>query len=189
MKADLYVALIHYPVMSKKGETICSAVTNLDLHDIARASRTYGVKGYYVVTTLEDQKTLVEQIVTHWTEGKGGRLNPARREALSLITVADSFEWVKKDIRRKSGGKLSVIATSARKNPDNISFGRMAELAHEEGACLITFGTAWGVTEDFLKAADYILEPLDGGSGYNHLPVRSAVSIILDRIVARAAEQ
>ena len=185
MKADLYVALIHYPVVSKKGDVICSAVTNLDLHDIARASRTYGVKGYYVVTILEDQKTLVEQIVTHWTEGKGGRVNPARREALSLITVADSFDWVKEDVRKKSGDKLTVVATSARKNPANISFDRMGEIAGESGACLLTFGTAWGVTDEFINQVDYILEPLDGGSGYNHLPVRSAVSIILDRIVNR----
>ena len=49
---NLYVALIHHPVVNKNGMIIGSAVTNMDLHDIARAGRTFGVRGYYVVTPL-----------------------------------------------------------------------------------------------------------------------------------------
>ena len=56
----LYVALIHYPVVNKNGETIASALTNLDLHDISRAAKTYGLEAFCVVTPLEDQKDLVE---------------------------------------------------------------------------------------------------------------------------------
>ena len=67
----LYVALIHHPVIDKNGETIASAVTNLDLHDIARACRTYGVKGYYVITPLKDQMVLVNRILDHWGTGVG----------------------------------------------------------------------------------------------------------------------
>ena len=55
---NLYLALTHYPVVNKRGEIIASALTNLDLHDIARVARTYGVKGYYVITPLEDQREL-----------------------------------------------------------------------------------------------------------------------------------
>ncbi len=78
----IYLALVHYPVKNKNGQTITSAVTNLDLHDIARAAKTYGVGAFYVVTPLEDQKELVEKIVSHWTEGFGRIYNPKRFEAV-----------------------------------------------------------------------------------------------------------
>ena len=69
----LYAALIHHPVLNRKGEVVASAVTNLDLHDIARAGRTYGVRRFYVVTPLEDQRQIARRIIAHWTEGAGGR--------------------------------------------------------------------------------------------------------------------
>ena len=74
---DLYVALTHYPVVNKRGETIASAVTNLDLHDISRTAKTYGLKSFYVVSPLKDQKTLVQRIISHWTTGAGAVYNPA----------------------------------------------------------------------------------------------------------------
>ena len=46
-KAEIDVALIHHPVMNKEGKIIASSITNLDLHDIARSSRTYGLRYYY----------------------------------------------------------------------------------------------------------------------------------------------
>src|SRR5689334_20766716 len=47
--ADLFLALIHYPVLNRNGHVITSAITSLDLHDIARSARTYGVRSMYVV--------------------------------------------------------------------------------------------------------------------------------------------
>ena len=58
------VALVHYPVVSRIGETIGSAVTNLDLHDIARAGRTFGVTTYWVVTPFHEQQELAGQDLT-----------------------------------------------------------------------------------------------------------------------------
>jgi len=34
-----------------------------------------------------------------------------------------------------------------------------------------------------MARCDYILEPVSGASDYNHLSVRSAVSIIMDRLL------
>ena len=70
--SNIYVALIHFPVLNKRGDVIASAVTNLDLHDIARASATFGVKAFFVVTPLEDQKELSKRVMSHWIEGFGG---------------------------------------------------------------------------------------------------------------------
>jgi len=73
---NLYVALTHYPVVNKNGNVIASALTNLDLHDISRAAKTYGLKSFFVVTPLEDQKELAERIISHWTDGFGSAFNP-----------------------------------------------------------------------------------------------------------------
>ena len=56
------VALVHYPVVNKNQEIIGSAVTNLDIHDIARAGRTFGVGTFYIVTPYQDQQKLVAVI-------------------------------------------------------------------------------------------------------------------------------
>ncbi|PID40198.1 MAG: hypothetical protein CR984_04510 [Proteobacteria bacterium] len=49
---------------------------------------------------------------------------------------------------------------------------------------VLAFGTAWGLADEFMAAADHVLEPLVGKGTYNHLSVRSAVAIILDRLVS-----
>lgn len=177
------MALMHYPVVNKNGGTIASAVTNLDLHDIGRASRTYGVDAFYVVTPLLDQKALVKKIVSHWTVGAAAGLNPARKEALSTVRIADSLENVVTDIRQTSGNVPKTIATSARRSLRALSFETMRRCLADFDACLLLFGTAWGVADEVLEAADYLLEPITGRGDYNHLSVRSAVSIVLDRLV------
>jgi hypothetical protein len=48
---------------------------------------------------------------------------------------------------------------------------------------LLVFGTAWGLAEAFISEADYILEPITGSPDYNHLSVRTAAGIILDRLL------
>ena len=53
---DLYVALLHAPVYNKNMETIATSITNLDIHDIARSTTTYGVKRYYIVHPAEAQR-------------------------------------------------------------------------------------------------------------------------------------
>ena len=184
-QADLHVVLVHHPVRNKTGETICSAVTNLDIHDIARTSRTFGVKGYYIVTTLEDQTVLTEKIVAHWTTGRGGELNPARKEALELVKIRGSLEDVVAEIRNESGQSPCVVATSARRCADALSWQAGRECLMEGRPMVLIFGTAWGVTDDVIASADHVLEPVDGGTHYNHLPVRAAVAIILDRLLGR----
>lgn len=181
-RPNLSLALVHYPVANKKGEEICSAVTNLDLHDIARASRTYGVNAYYVVTPLMDQKVLVERISSHWTTGDGGKANPARKEALSLIDVKHSLEDVIDDISQKGDGVPKVVVTTAKKNPHMIQYQAFREIMQDGAPYLLAFGTAWGLSEKIIDEADYILEPITGNTSYNHLSVRSAVSISLDRL-------
>ncbi len=181
----LYVALAHYPVTNKNGDTIASAITNLDLHDISRVARTYGVKSFYVVTPLADQKVLARRIVAHWTNGAGADYNPARRRALDLIRLVDTIEEAAEDIRRRKIGDPKIVATGAREHPASIGYGQLRGLLKKKVPYLLVFGTAWGLAESFRDRADYVLEPIRGAADYNHLSVRSAAAIVLDRLAGK----
>ncbi len=174
--------MLHYPVLNKEGKVVASAVTNLDIHDIARSARTYGVKRYYIVTPLTDQTRLAERIVNYWTRGAGAEYNPQRAEALRLATVKADLDAVREDIRTSGGDSPLVVVTSARYREGAIGFPVLQDLL-TRNAVLLVFGTAWGLDDTFLADADYVLEPLQGKSDYNHLSVRSAVSIMLDRLI------
>ncbi len=52
----LYVGLVHFPVYNKHQETIASAITPLDIHDFARLSKTYGIKGFFVLRPLKTSR-------------------------------------------------------------------------------------------------------------------------------------
>jgi hypothetical protein len=180
----LYVALIHHPVIDKNGETIASAVTNLDLHDIARACRTYGVNGYYVITPLKDQMVLANRILGHWITGVGSTYNPNRQQALELVRVKATVAEMIGEIAEAEGLRPKTVATTARRHVGGLSYRRLREMLRVDGTPLVlAFGTAWGLSDTFLADADFILDPLTGAGTYNHLSVRSAVSIILDRVL------
>jgi hypothetical protein len=180
--AKLYVTLVHYPVVNKNDEVIASAVTNLDLHDISRACRTYGVERFYVVTPLADQQTLIKRLVAHWISGPGAANNPSRREALKVLRVMDSLDEVCHAVHQRDAKSPKIIVTSAAAHPNSTSFRQLGKILTGAEPSVLVFGTAWGLAGQCLERADYILEPIQGFTGYNHLSVRSAVSVILDRV-------
>jgi len=180
---NLYVALTHYPVINKRGDIIASALTNLDIHDISRAAKTYGVKRFYVVTPLSDQKVLAKKIIAHWTGGAGAAYNPDRRSAFELTKIKDSIQDVVKDIEDIENCFPKTITTCARRYPTSISYPELRDILEGGLPHLLIFGTAWGLAESMISEANFVLEPITGAAGYNHLSVRSAVSIILDRLL------
>ncbi len=179
----LDIALIHYPVINKTGETIGSAVTNLDLHDIARAARTFGVDHYYIVTPYTDQHTLVQEILDHWQTGYGATYNPARKTALDRVKIAGSLEAVITLVTEQRGQKPLLLTTSARAQKNSISYRETRRRIATGEPMLLLFGTAHGLAPELSESADYTLPPIESTTGYNHLSVRSAVSIILDRLL------
>ncbi len=174
--------MIHHPVVDKNGQIIAAAVTALDLHDIARAAKTYGIGAFFVVTPLQDQQVLVEQIIDHWVTGAGAKYNPDRRDALALIRLKASLDAVVADMTAHFGAAPSLITTSARRAENNLTFDGLREAARDPQPVLLLFGTAWGLAPEVLDRADFRLDPIEGGGEYNHLSVRSAVSIVLDRM-------
>lgn len=185
MTPNLYVALIHYPVVNRAGDVVASAVTNLDLHDISRAAKTYGVRQYYVVTPLKDQQELIRRIISHWVEGAGARYNPKRREAMALISLVDSFEEACRQIQSHGHGNPVSVVTSAKRGIRSIDFDHLRRRLQNGTPHVLVFGTAWGLSESFISEADFILQPVEGTTDYNHLSVRSAAAIVLDRLMGK----
>lgn len=177
------VALLHFPVLNKAGKTIASAVTSIDLHDIARASRTYGVTRFYVVTPLKDQQALVGQIIDHWTKGFGATYNPKRREALEVIRLADTLEVVIQRIAAREQTTPKIVVTSSKERSQSTSYKTLRRGLKDGMPHLLVFGTAWGLTPDVIDQADYCLRPVRGQTDYNHLSVRSAATAVLDRLM------
>lgn len=181
---NLYLALIHHPVVNRKGEAIASALTTIDMHDIARVSMTYGIRGFFVVTPLEDQQALAHEVMDHWIQGVGGVLNPFRKEALERIRIVSSFVETLEAIKEERKEPVFSAATSAVAHDGSIKLEEFSKKLEDESSYVIAFGTAWGLSKTFIDQCDYILEPVSGINGYNHLSVRSAVSIIVDRVVS-----
>lgn len=179
----LYIFLLHYPVYNKKREVVASAITNLDLHDIGRLARTFGIKGVYVVQPLNDQRKLAEDILKFWITGGGGIYNPLRKEAMKLIKLFDSFEEAISEVIRVEGERPVIVGTDASPKRKYITCDDLRKILWEKPVALV-LGTAWGLTDEFLEACDYFLEPIWGRlDRYNHLSVRSAASILIDRIL------
>lgn len=182
---NLYLALVHHPIKNKNNELITTAVTNMDIHDIGRSCRSFGVNNYFIVTPIKPQHELVGRILGHWEQDKSAAYNPDRQDALSITRVVDSVEEAIYKIEEKTGKKPILVATGANFEEFNLYAENLCdELKIDEVPVLLLFGTGWGLHSQILEKVDYCLEPIRGYSDYNHLSVRSAVAIYLDRIVS-----
>lgn len=177
------IALLHHPVYDKNRQVVTTAVTNLDIHDIARAARTFGLSRYYVVTPVEGQQALVERVRSHWIDGWGAGYNPRRRQALELMRITAGLDEAVADMVGIFGVEPRLVVTGAKGHTDAASSAQLRRSLEEtDHPHLLLFGTGWGLTEQIFERADIILEPIAGAGDYNHLSVRSAVSIYLDRL-------
>jgi len=182
-KQRLYLFLMHYPVKNKRGEKVASAIASIDLHDLSRLARTYGIKGVFVVQPLEDQRKIAEELIDYWLSEKGREYNPLRSEALKLLKLFATLEDAIGKVRELEGEDPVLVATDASPKRDFISPEELRELLWEKPVALV-LGTAWGLTEEFINKCDLFLEPIWGRlDSYNHLSVRAAASILLDRIL------
>ncbi len=186
MPFELAIALLHYPVYNKHRQVVTTAFTNLDIHDIARTARTFGLSSYYMVTPSIEQLHLIQKIVTHWDKGWGADYNPDRREALSIVKPVLSLYDAVADLEKSKGLPVKLIATGASRRINTISFSALRQKFQvADQQYLLLLGTGWGLADEIFEQADLILEPIQGLSEYNHLPVRSALAIMLDRILGQ----
>lgn len=187
-RGSLSIVLMHYPVHNKVGDVVATAVTPFDLHDIARTAMTFGVQRYYVLTPLASQRQFAQRIVGTWQSALGKLRNWTREEAFQLIRIKATFADIIADLKKDGVGNPLIVGTSAKaKGP--MTFGALrTHLQTSERPVLLLFGTGWGLLPSVLEACDEVLEPILGETGYNHLSVRSAAAIILEKVKGRNRE-
>jgi len=184
MMGNLYIALLHFPMRNRRGEIVATAMTSIDVHDIARSARTYEVVRYFVVTPLPSQQRIGWRIRGFWTEGERAMEASRRGDALEIVTMTQDIEESISWIRDAEGQEPLVVATSARQHAGrSVSYVDLRrEIAQGERPVLILFGTGWGMVDEVIEACDLLLPPIMPESDFNHLSVRAAAAITLDRV-------
>ena len=183
MSRPLAIALVHRPVLDKEGAIVTTALTNIDVHDLARSARTYGCTDYFVVHPIELQRELATRIVSHWTLGSSAQRIPDRKDALAIVRAVPTLE----EARTALGADVEVWVTAARvlEGKATVSFdAARTRLEGPGGPVLLVFGTGWGLAPEIIDRAHGVLEPIRGPGPWNHLSVRSACAIALDRLCA-----
>jgi hypothetical protein len=184
--ADLFLALIHYPVVNRNGAVVTSAITSLDIHDLARSSRTYGVRAFFIVHPIPEQREFAHSVIDHWRLDFGRAFDSRRREALDLVRIVTTLDEACAEAEKIAGARPLLIHTSARTDRGE-TFVQMRVRLETPGAApaMIMLGTGFGMTPEMAARADILLEAINGPTDYNHLSVRAAGAIILDRLRSR----
>jgi hypothetical protein len=177
------IALVHHPILDRQGEIITTAITNLDLHDMARTACTYGLTALYIVHPVAAQRELAARVRAHWVSGSGARRIPTREPAMTLLQIVPAVA----DVYAALGGRSNVdlYVTSARGAGRTVmTYPEARERMNgSERTSLVLFGTGWGLAPELIDGSDVLLAPLEGaGRGYNHLSVRAACAIVVDRL-------
>jgi hypothetical protein len=185
-ECDLSVVLLHDKMMNKEGRLITASLTLIDVHDIARSSRTYGLTNAFIAHPSPALRSLARTLKQHWDEGFGATYNPNRKDALETISIVTDLDEAIRAIDLRCGKLPRLIATSAREGGTRVSFAEMRKtLESSNDPYLLMLGTGWGMSDEILNRADLFLEPVYGPGEYNHLSVRSACAIMLDRLRGR----
>jgi len=211
------IGLVHYPTLDREKKVVATNITNFDIHDIARAARTYGVSQYYIIHPAREQLMFVERVQDHWRTGYGSKFNPSRSKALEPVRTMESVEkawehwneslkddgFVELEAKQKifneqtalrsfglkMGQPRSLLVTTSARQIEGVpatTFKNLRErILEDKTPCLLLFGTGYGMTPELIQGTDVLVEPIKGvlESGFNHLSVRSAVSICLDRLL------
>ncbi|MBA2544233.1 MAG: tRNA (guanosine(37)-N1)-methyltransferase TrmD [Deltaproteobacteria bacterium] len=193
LAARTHIALVHHPVTDRTGKVVTTSMTNLDIHDIARSSLTYGLAGYHLITPVTVQREKAEYIAGLWAQENQVRTPPksgGRGDALALIQTADSIDTTIAAITDRHGVAPLVVATSARAESFPAATRQTPEALRAEATLspnpiLILLGTGWGLADSLIPGVSRMLAPIEGSSDWNHLSVRSAAAILLDRLFGR----
>jgi hypothetical protein len=175
--------LAHHPVLDRQRAIVTTAITNLDLHDIARSAYTFGLTDFFVAHPVTAQRTLAERVREHWVSGSGARRIPDRKPPMTILRIVESLDGALEAL----GGPPEIWATSAGSSalPLLEHSAARALLQREGPPVLLLFGTGWGLSDELHERANARLAPIHSprGDGYNHLSVRAAAAIIFDRLL------
>jgi tRNA (guanine37-N1)-methyltransferase len=179
-----HLALVHHPVVDRTGAIVTTALTNFDVHDLARSAMTFGLAAFHVVTPIASQREKAEHIAALWLgDGEHGE---HRARALQLVRTAASLDDVIASLDSPvvvgTSANPASFPAIARRTPDELC----AEFAIDERPLILILGTGWGLADSLLPTVSRVLTPIEGATTWNHLSVRSAGAILLDRLFGRA---
>jgi len=181
--ADLFLALVHHPVVDRNGRIVTSAITSLDLHDLARSACTFGVRAFFIVHPVAEQRQFAETVIDHWKFDFGRTFDGRRREALELVRIVPALDDAVTAVEHLTGARPLVVHTSAR-TQTGVSFTELRERIAEPDSppLLILLGTGFGLAPEVANRSDLLVQAIRGVGDYNHLSVRAAGAIILERL-------
>ncbi|PID29744.1 MAG: hypothetical protein CSB55_01240 [Candidatus Cloacimonadota bacterium] len=183
--SDVYVGLVHHPVLNKFMETVTASITNLDIHDIARSCATFGVKNFFIINRLQSQKDLFQKVYDFWNTDLASGYNPDRAEAFKTLRYAFTVDDALNRIKNEDKTSPVVVATTAAERNDQVDELEIKKIIKEsDNPVFLLFGTGNGLTQEILDNSDFNLKPIKSSTSYNHLSVRSAVAIYLDRLLS-----
>jgi len=182
---NIYVGLVHYPVYNKQQEVVTTSITNMDVHDIARTCMTFGVRNYLIINPLASQRDLYQKIISFWQSEIGRKYQSDRAVALERINFFDTLTEAKEFIKNQEGLEPIIITTTAKERRGQIGLDAYPSILKTQRPLFVIFGTGYGLADEIHQAADYTLQPISGTGEYNHLSVRSAVAIMLDRMLPK----
>ena len=173
-------AIVHYPVLNRVGEVIAAQIDEFDFFDACRLSLAYPIRRMWVVNPTPSQRDLAQRLIRHGTDPQ--RQVEGREVFDRTVWVPDLETAVSE--ASKLGPTPRLVVTSAKPGRDDETFGQMRASIATGSPHMVLFGKAWGLADDVFDRADVRLEPVSAGTGYDHLSVRSAMSIVLDRLLA-----
>ena len=182
------VVLLHHPVTNRLGTLTTTAVTNMDIHDLSRTCRTYEVDHFFLVSPLQGQEGVVDRILDYWGSDQAKEWHPDRAEALGRTRFLTDFDSVRQELTKiYPGVRLEVAMPDARPLGGQVGYAetRIEWSLEAPGVKVIVLGTGWGIAPEFHAQVDRFLGPIygpKGRDGYNHLSVRAAGAVILDRL-------
>lgn len=136
----------------------------------------------YIVTPLVKQREIVEKLIHHWRHGYGATYNPVRSEALNRVRIKENVAEMIEEVSLE--GKPIIVGTSSRERQGrSIGHEELHRLIKQDTrSCHLLFGTGWGLTDETVDLCEKMLVPVKGSGDYNHLSLRVALGIVLDRI-------
>lgn len=180
MRSGFYLALVHYPVLNRLGEVISSTVDSFDFFDASRLALTYGIEQMYLVHPKAAQQALIARLIEH---GQAQGRENADRGYFDHSQGVRDLETAIEDVTQRSGHRPKIIATTAKPDYSRVSVQSLRDSLAPDAPQLWLIGKAWGMTPELIQGADAVVESIDAKTGYNHLSVRSAISIYVDRML------
>ena len=143
------------PGPRREGAIVTTALTNLDVHDLARSARTYGCTDYFIVHPIEAQRELAKRIVEHWTRRLERQAHPrSQGRALDRARRPDARGRGEARSGARPTSRCGSRPRASLRQPTLAFAAARARLeARRRPPVLLVFGTGWGLAPEVVDRA------------------------------------